>query len=193
MKSSRIVLSILISAAIVAPLGCKSRETAGKTKAVTASNSNVASVSKEPAQPTATNKNAEAMKASDTPSIPPPSVPAQLIGAYESREVEDKGVVTVVSQIRTLWVFSANGTYSRTSKVKGKTYHTDTGTFRIDPPNRIVLTIQMSGQDRARAKIQTPPVEKTHIYSLSPDAEELKLTSPRGSVATFRRIGRPRE
>src|SRR5437870_500153 len=46
---------------------------------------------------------------------------AQLIGSYEAREVEEKGVVTMISQIKTIFVFTADGTYQRVSQAKGKT------------------------------------------------------------------------
>lgn len=119
-----------------------------------------------------------------------PSGPAQLIGTYESREVHDKGVVTLISQLKTSWLFAANGTYQRLSEVKGKPYHADSGTFRIDPPDNLVLTIQVTGL-KGQRKIQNPPLTKTHKFSLFRGGDELRLTSDKGSVGIFERIAKP--
>ena len=122
---------------------------------------------------------------------PKPSGPPALLGIYESREVQDKGVVTLMSQLKTLWRFSSDGTYSRVSEVKGKPYHADSGTFRIEAPDKLVLTIQVTGL-KSQQKIQNPSLSKTHKFSLSPDGEELRLTSEKGSVGIFRRVTKPK-
>ena len=88
-------------------------------------------------------------------------------------------------------MFSADGTYSRVSEVKGNPYHADSGTFRVDRPDKLVLTIQVTGL-KGKRKIQSPPLTKTHQFSLSPDGEELKLTSAKGSVGIFRRVSKPK-
>lgn len=116
--------------------------------------------------------------------------PAQLIGTYESREVHDQGVVTLITQLKTSWIFSTDGTYQRLSQVKGAAYHADSGTFRIEPPDKLVLTIQVTGM-KAKRKIQTPPIIKTHKFSLSPNGDELRLTSAKGSIGVFERIAKP--
>lgn len=116
------------------------------------------------------------------------SGPAQLIGTYEAREIEDSGVVTLMSQIRTLISFSADGTFSRASQAKGKTYHTDSGLFRIEPPDKLVLTIQIS-----KKEIQSPAVVRKHTYSLSADGDQLRLTSEKGKTAVFQRVAKPKQ
>lgn len=116
-----------------------------------------------------------------------PSPPA-LVGAYEAREVQDKGVVTLMSAVSTVIYFSPEGTYSRVSQKDGKVYHRDSGTFRIQPPDKLLLTIQTS--DR---KIQSPPLDRTHTFSLSADGEELRLTSDKGAIAVFRRGPAPKK
>jgi len=87
-------------------------------------------------------------------------------------------------------MFSADGNYSRVSQVNGKTYHSDSGAFRLEPPDKLVLSIQVTGQKTSR-KIQTPALEKTHKYSLSPDGDELRLTSEKGTVGVFQRVSKP--
>lgn len=116
--------------------------------------------------------------------------PARLIGTYESREVHDQGVVTLITQLKTRWKFSEDGTYQRQSEVKGKAYHADSGTFRIEQPDKLILTIQLSGIQSNR-KIETPPLTRVHVFSLSPDGNELRLTSAKGSIGIFERIAKP--
>lgn len=162
---------------------CSSGENASHSaeKPAAAANSNQA----------ASPADANSSKRGDVPAEVKPAEAAQLLGTYESREVHDQGVVTLMSQLKTVWMFTADGTYQRLSQVKGKPYHADSGTFRIDPPDKLVLTIQMTGLKTQR-KIQNPPLVKTHVFSLSPDGDELKLTSAKGSVAVFERIEKPK-
>lgn len=180
MKTTYRVLFVLSTLLLSA---CSAGQSASDSarKPTSAANSNQAS---SPAD-------ANASKAGDAPAVVKPAEPTQPIGTYESREVHDQGVVTLMSQLKTVWMFSADGTYERLSQVKGKPYHADSGTFRIEPPDKLVLTIQMSGLKTSR-KIQNPPLMKTHIFSLSPDGEELRLTSAKGSVAVFERIAKPK-
>lgn len=149
--------------------------------------SNSAGSSPDPSPASAANANspvtAEA-KPTTTPSAPEPP---KLLGTYEAREVENKGVVTMISQIKTLFVFRADGTYSRVSQVKGKTYHSDAGQFRIEAPDKLIITIQISDNN-----MKTPAVVKTQRFSLSPDGSELKLISvKKQSTATFQRTAKP--
>jgi hypothetical protein len=134
---------------------------------------------------------ANSAKQSEASAEAKPNESAKLIGTYEAREVHDKGVVTLLSDLKTVWMFSEDGRYQRLSQVKGKPYHADSGMFRIDPPDKLVLTIQLTGL-KANRKIQNPPLMKTHIFSLSPDGEELRMTSEKGSVAIFARIAKPK-
>ena len=104
--------------------------------------------------------------------------------------MHDKGVVTLMSKLKTTILFQANGAYARVSQAMGKTYHADSGMFRIDPPDNLVLTIQVTGQKIDR-KIVNPPKLRTHKFTLSPDGEELRMTSEKGATAIFRRVARP--
>lgn len=171
------LVPVLLSAMMLSACSAEQTTSRGTEKPTTAGNSN------QPAP-----GDAGSSKQADDPAE---AKPAQLIGTYESREVHNQGVVTLISQLKTNWIFSADGTYERLSQVKGKPYHADSGTFRIDPPDKLVLTIQMSGLKMNR-KIQNPPLTKTHTFSLSPDGEELRLTSEKGSVAIFARIAKPK-
>lgn len=182
---------VLLVSLMLSLAGCKGRESASnnaaKPAAAASSNASPADNSNL-AQSASENRNANTSKETDAPVK---ASPPQLVGTYEAREIQDKGVVTLVSKIRTLISFSADGTYSRASQAKGKIYHSDSGQFRIEAPDKLVLTIQMSGQ-QANKKIQSPPLLKTHKFSLSPDGDELRLTSDKGATAIFLRIGKPR-
>ncbi len=184
MKTARSILSILLVLSMLLLAGCKAGGTASNTtaKPASADNSNQAAASAD--------RNTNSSKQGEAPATAKPAEPAQLIGTYESREVQDQGVVTVISQLKTLWMFASDGNYSRVSQVKGKPYHADSGTFRVEPPDQLVLTIQVTGL-KANRKIQNPPLSKTHTFSLSPDGEELRLTSAKGSVGIFHRVAKP--
>lgn len=175
MKTAHVIFFVLSTLLLSA---CSAGQTASPSteKPVTAANSN------QPTSPADANSSNRADA---------PAEVKQLLGTYESREVHDQGVVTLMSQLKTVWMFTADGAYQRLSQVKGKPYHADSGTFRIDPPDKLVLTIQVTGLKTQR-KIQNPPLMKTHIFSLSPDGEELRLTSAKGSVAVFERIAKPK-
>lgn len=158
--------------------GCKGRETAS-------SNSAGSSAGQSPVP--AANANSPLTSGGQSATTPSVTEPAKLLGTYEAREVENKGVVTMISQIKTLFVFRGDGTYSRLSQIKGKTYHSDSGQFRIEGPDKLVITIQVSDKN-----IKSPPVVKTQRFSLSPDGNELKLTSvKKQSTATYQRTAKP--
>jgi hypothetical protein len=181
---TQFTLSILLVSLLSLLVGCKSGEPASNAaaKSAPADNSNQAMSSAGGKTNASSQGNANASaKASE---------PAQLLGTFESREVLDQGVVTLITQLRTLWMFSADGSYSRVSEVKGKPYHADSGNFRVEQPDKLVLTIQITGL-KGKREIQNPPLTKTHIFSLSPDGEELRLTSAKGSVGIFRRVSKP--
>lgn len=185
---------VLLVSTMLFLVGCKGRESASNTAAqpaaAAASNASPADNSNRLPQTASANRNANTSKGTDTPA-PVNASPPQLVGTYQAREIQDKGVVTLVSKIKTLISFSADGTYSRASQAKGKIYHSDAGQFRIEAPDKLVLTIQMSGQ-QGNKKIQSPPLSKTHKFSLSPDGDELRLTSDKGPTAIFQRVGKPR-
>lgn len=193
---------MLIIASLILQAGCKSGETSSNLENKPASQPSTAASNANQSQPASTASATSAAKPSTAqpatagapagPAEPKPAGKAELVGTYESREVQDKGVVTLISQLKTLWMFSSDGTYSRVSEVKGKPYHADSGSFRIEPPDKLILTIQVTGLKTQR-KMQNPPLSKTHKFELSADGEELRLTSEKGSVGIFRRISRPNQ
>ena len=181
---STLFVSVLLLA------GCTTREAASNNTATPAPAApNTTNNANQSAETTNANRTANAGKEAAASATAKPTGPAQLLGTYESREVRDQGVVTLMSQLKTLWMFSADGTYSRVSQVKGKPYHADSGTFRVEPPDKLVLTIQVTGP-KAKRRIQNPPLSKTHTFSLSPDGEELRFTSAKGSVGIFQRVAK---
>jgi hypothetical protein len=188
MKRLQISSSILAALLVLLLSACKSKDSGSVNAAkpaMTSTNENSDKTSSE-SQPSTAATNTNASKSPD-PSAESRKEPPQLIGTYAAIEVEDKGVVTMISQIKTVISFSASGTYSRASQAKGKIYHSDSGQFRIEPPNKLVLTIQTS-----RKTILKPSVEKTHTYSLSADGDELRLTSDKGTTAVFHRVSKPK-
>jgi len=198
MKKTSTILILFIVVLLASQAGCKSGQTASSNPANQPASKPANKPSAEaPAAATNANQSQPATPPSSSaatgvptgPADPKPGGKAELLGTYESREVQDKGVVTVISQLRTLWMFSSDGTYSRVSEVKGKPYHADSGTFRTAPPDKLILSIQMTGLKQQR-KIQNPPLSKTHKFELSDDGEELRLTSDKGSVGIFRRVSK---
>jgi flagellar basal body L-ring protein FlgH len=192
MKRAQIVSSIVVASLLFLLYGCKAKEQASGNAAkpapgTSATSSNSTEKPNPATPPSAEPNNSNTSKESAASSKEAPKETAQLIGTYEAREVEDKGVVTLITQIKTVISFSAAGTYSRASQAKGKIYHSDSGQFRIEPPNKLVLTIQTS-----RKTILKPPVEKKHTFSLSADGDELRLTSDKGTTAVFRRVSKPK-
>ncbi len=184
--------SILLVSAVLLLASCKAREAASNNPATPAPAApNTTSNANQSAETANANRNSNLGKEADASTTVKPVGPPQLVGTYESREVRDQGVVTLMSQLKTLWMFSADGTYSRVSQVKGQPYHADSGTFRVEPPDKLVLTIQVTGP-KAKRRIQNPPLSKTHTFSLSPDGEELRFTSAKGSVGIFQRVAKPK-
>lgn len=190
MKKAHLATSIVLLSLPALLVGCKAKQTpsgntASESPAISA-NKNSPGNSSDSGPQADTNSNARSPKEAADSSTPQKNDPPKLIGSYEAREVDAKGVITLMTEAKTTFLFSADGSYTRISQDKGKTYHKDSGTFSIQPPDKLVLTIQVSDKD-----IKMPPVSKTHTFSLSADGDELKLTSERGNTATFRRVTRP--
>lgn len=177
MKRTLVALAIGLALLTLLLSGCKGKEAAVSNSA--------ASQGASPASTANANSSvASGGQPSTTPSAPEPP---KLLGTYEAREVENKGVVTMISKIKTLFLFRADGTYSRVSQVNGKTYHSDSGQFRIEEPDKLVITIQVDNNN-----MKTPAVVKTQRFRLSPDGNELKLISvKKESTATFQRTSKP--
>lgn len=194
MKSAHVTLLIIICMFVFFLSGCKARETASNTAASAtpspSTNANTTDNSNQAVQTGGSNRNAGPTSQSSGSDSAKAKATPQLIGTYESREVHSGGVVTVISKLRTTWLFSSDGKYSRVSEVNGKMYHGDSGIFRIEAPDKLVLTIQVTGVKNKR-KPQIPAVEKAHKYTLSPDGDELRLISEKGSVGVFQRVAKP--
>ncbi len=188
-------MSILLVLAILILAGCKSAETpsnsGAKAAPATSSNSSQADNSNQSSQTATASTGGSSSKESTESANAKPSAPPQLLGTYESREVESEGVVTMISQLKIMFVFSADGSYARESQVNGKAYHADSGSFRIQPPDKLILSIQVTGLKTQR-KMQSPPLTKTHVFTLSSDGNELKMTSDKGKTAIFRRVSKPK-
>ncbi|MEK6301148.1 MAG: hypothetical protein AABO41_10540 [Acidobacteriota bacterium] len=126
----------------------------------------------------------------DAASSQGPVAPPQLAGTYVMSEVQEKGgVLNIISENKTVIHFDADGSYSRASSNKGRLYHTDSGDYRIEGSDKLVLTIRMS-KGGSENKIHNPPLQKPHQFTLSSNGEELRMTSSDGNVALFRRIAR---
>ena len=188
MKKHRLLAIAIVFALILLPGACRKKETVSNTTPQTAPAASVTQNSNQPQKP---NDQVDANSAKPSATSPTPDNQSQLLGEYEMREIQDRGVVTMVSAIKTKIFFMADGSYSRVSKKDGRTYHSDSGRFRIETPDKLVLSIQLSGQ-AANQTIQNPAIEKTHKFKLSPDGEELKLTSDKGSVAVYHRLSKPK-
>ena len=101
-------------------------------------------------------------------------------------EVHDKGIVSIISEVKTVIRFSPDGSYDRSSSKDGTTIHNDWGQYRVEGDDKLVLSIQMSKQ-KLNNKMHDPPLQKTHKFTLSPDGQELRLTTDDGKTAVFRR------
>lgn len=184
MRTRQINLAVLLFVATFSVVSCDKTSSATNAKPGTPENANAAAPQNEQARAGESSKPAEAPPAT-TPAAAP-----QLAGAYEMSEVHDKGVVNLMSEMKTVIKFAGDGTYIRAASKKGKIYHTDSGTYRIDGSDKLVLTIQMS-QGGMERKIHNKPISKTHKFTLSSNGEELRLISDDGKVALFRRTDQP--
>lgn len=148
--------------------------------------------SRLPANSPATNANA-ASQASNANVLASPQKPEgetaqqnprpRLLGTYTISEVHHDGMTTMVSAAnKTEITFSATGSFVRVSMKNNRQDHRDSGQYRIEAPDQLVLTINLS-----RGKIVLPPVEKRHKFELADEGNELKMTSTDGKSAVFRR------
>jgi hypothetical protein len=172
------VLLLLLAAGLV---GCKNAAT---------STNNQSSVAQPPASNSnaqdnrpAANSTASNQQAPGAPTAAAANNAAKLFGTYQMSEVHSGGVVNMISQLKTQITFLADGTYSRISMRKGNVYHSDAGDFRVEGNDQLVLLIKF-----ARQKMNNPPLERRHSFTLSRDGEELKMTSDDGKVAVYRKI-----
>ena len=180
MRIKQYGIAMFLLAATLVVVSCNRTSSATNANLGTPENANAAAAQPGPAQPGESSKPAEAMPAKG------PAEPAQLAGTYVMTEVHDKGVVTIISELTSVIHFAADGTYTRSSSKKGTVYHTDSGAYRVEGGDKLVLMIQMSktGSDR---KMHSTPLRKTHKFTLSSNGAELRMISDDGKVALFRR------
>lgn len=197
MKRIQIIATVVIALFAIAFFGCSKGAPASGNEPK-AANSNAAASPLTPAKnasatantpapsvsPTNANSNAAAAKpAESSTATEGPVDVSKLVGVYEMVQVQKEGVVSMISQLKTRITFNTEGTYRRESRVKGKIYHDDTGQFRVENGDQLVLVIQMS-----KKHVISPRIEKRQKISLSPDGEEMKLTSNDGGTAVFRKV-----
>lgn len=184
MRTRQINLAVLLLLAMLSVVSCNRTSSATNAKPGTPENTNAASQQNEQARA------GESPKPAEVPAAKGPVAAPQLAGAYVMSEVHDKGVVNIMSEMKTVISFAGDGSYRRTSTKKGKVYHTDSGTYRIDGEDKLVLAILMSQAGMER-KLHNTPLRKTHKFTLSSNGEELRLISDDGKVALFRRSDQP--
>lgn len=180
MRIRQYCLVVLLFVATLVVVSCNRTSSATNAKSGASENANATAPQIAPAE------TGESPKPADAPLAKLPAAAPQLAGAYVMTEVEDKGIVTIISELTTLINFAADGTYSRSSSKKGTVYHTDSGAYRVEGEDKLVLTIQMSKTGTER-KIHGTPLKKTHKFTLSSNGEELRMISDNGKVALFRR------
>jgi hypothetical protein len=199
MKRIQPIATVIIALLAIAFSGCSKGAPASGNE-TKAANSNAAANTITPAknESASSNSPAPAPSASQTNANrnPADAKPAErsnatdgpvdvskLVGVYEMVQVQKEGVVNMISQLKTRITFNTEGTYRRESRVKGKIYHEDTGQFRVENGDQLVLVIQMS-----KKHILNPRIEKRQKINLSPDGEEMKLTSNDGGTAMFHKV-----
>jgi hypothetical protein len=183
MRTRQINLAVLLIVAAVSVLGCNRTSSATNANTGTPENANAANPQNVQARA------GESPKPAEAPATAAPTAP-QLAGAYVMSEVHDKGVVSIISELKTVITFAGDGTYKRISSKGGKVYHTDSGTYLIDGLDKLVLAIQISQAGMER-KLHNTPIRRTHKFTLSSNGEELRMISDDGKVALFRRTDQP--
>jgi hypothetical protein len=183
-SSMKKILTATIISLLVLASACSNKS----NPSASSNNSNQVGTS-NPSQAAAPATQSPAPANPDESSQPGPNAPQtnpaqRLLGTFEVIEVHTGGVINMISSSKTVISFFTNGTYSRVSRQPTKPDHRDAGGYRI-AGDKLVLMIKMS-----EGKIFNPPREVTHTFELSPDGEELRLTSSKGTVAVFHRTTR---
>lgn len=115
----------------------------------------------------------------------PAASPVVFSGVYTLTEIEDKSMVKMwPAENKIEFIFHPDGTYARRSMIRGRTDHIDTGKYRVEGGNQLILSIVSSDN-----KTQNPAKEIRHSITLSADGDSLKMTSKDGKAATFRKTG----
>ena len=173
---TRVRTRIIVLLAMSVVAGCKASSSGTTAKPDAVKNANASAPQAGPNQPNASPKPGEA----------PLAGPPLLLGTYVMSEVHDKGIVSIISEVKTVIHFSPDGTYDRSSSKEGTIYHSDSGEYRVEGDDKLVLSILMSKQ-RLDSMVHNPPLQKTHKFTLSADGQELRLTTDDGKTAVFRR------
>jgi hypothetical protein len=146
---------------------------------LTSANANSAAAN--PAPPASENANASGQKDSGTTSDKKttelPDV-QKLVGTYDLRQMEKRGVTVIMSKLKTQIVFGSDGRYSLAT-TDGKTTHTESGQFHIEGDT---LVFEMILSDK---EIETKPLRKSSKMQLNSDGRELRVISKKGNVAVF--------
>lgn len=130
--------------------------------------------------PAASSANTNSNASSGNPASTPPDA-SKLIGSYLLNQIQKQGVATMMSEVKTELIFTADGRYTRVIGAKNKTVQTESGQFRIE--GETLTFVKML----SNKTINNPPVEKNYTLALSSDGRELKLTSKTGETAIFYR------
>src|SRR5262249_24113590 len=164
---------VVIFAAVLAAClcGCGRSELSSNAAASNSSGSGRAASTNSPASNNQNNSgpltssmaNANASTAPKSSSATP-----ELVGTYQLQEVHKEGVVGVMSEYKTSITFNRDSTYSRVSTRAGKSYHTDTGDFKIVPPKKLILSLKLSDRN-----IQHPPKERTNNSDHHQDSDRI--------------------
>jgi hypothetical protein len=183
MKKQVLILLLLITSVWLA--GCAKEPVPNQAATTPAS---VANSNASTGQNSTANQNTSSQKQNEAPSSQAlqttESPQALLQGTYAISEVQHDGIVEMISSANTTEItFKAPSSFSRVSKKNGKRDYTDSGQYKIEGSDKLILRIIMSNE-----KIQINPVSKQHTFALSPTGDELKLTSSTGKTAVFRRI-----
>lgn len=161
---------------MISAYGCNKASSSGSDSATANSNQGAA-------QAASANQNSMGVNA-NTNSQPRASDVPRLLGTYEISEVHKDGVVTMISEYKSTFTFKPNGTYVRKSRKSKNPYHIDTGRFRIDGNDKLVLRIEfVQGEGQLKE-----PRFASHKIRVTPDGEELRMTSDDGKMAVFRRV-----
>jgi hypothetical protein len=173
---TRVRTRIIFLLAMSLVASCKATSSGTNAKPDAVKNANASAPQAGPNQPNASPK----------PGEPPLAGSSQPLGTYVMSEVHDKGIVSIISEVKTVIRFSPDGSYDRSSSKQGTPFHNDWGHYRVEGDDKLILSIEMSKQ-KLDNKVHNPPLQKTHKFTLSPDGQELRLTTDDGKTAVFRR------
>lgn len=176
-------LIFLLTVAVLLLAGCAKNPASQPTPTAPLGNANSSQ-----GQSASANQNSSPQKTVDNPAAKPTAttLPPQALlqGTYAISEVQHDGLVEMISSANTTEItFKPPSSFSRLSKKNGQKDFTDSGQYKIEGSDKLILKILMSNE-----RMQINPVSKQHTFSISPTGDELKLTSSTGRTAVFRRI-----